>query len=264
MINKNYWLNFNFREDFPLDIDCPMCGQGKLQKAGDFTILETRNTVEINKQKNHAFEIEDLEEKFSGLLSCGYCDDVVALCGTSNPDHDFDEEDPSIEYAYYRRFNPEYFSPPLQIFKLKPEYPSKVKKILEASFSIFFMDNDSCGNKIRISIEALLDELGIDKKKPGTDKIYSLHQRILKYQTVDERNAELMISIKWIGNYGSHDESISRSDLLDAYQMINSILDNLYDNQEKLLQVLVKKINDNQKPASKIITIYNTNSNNQP
>ena len=61
-----------------------------------------------------------------------------------------------------------------------------------------------------------------------------------------------MLSIKWIGNYGSHNDSISRIDLLDAYEMMNAILDELYDNYSNKLKALSKSINDNKKPLSAI------------
>ena len=62
----------------------------------------------------------------------------------------------------------------------------------------------------------------------------------------------MMLSIKWIGNYGSHSFSISKSDLLDAYEMMNAILDDLYDNYAKKLSELSRTINENKKPQSAI------------
>lgn len=262
MIDKEYWLNLNFTQDYSidirkenpmkLDIECPKCGKGKLNKFGKFTICETKDTIELSKQKHMDYDIECLDEKFSGLLKCDFCKDVVAVCGTSNPEHDYDEEDPSIEYSYFRRLNPEYFSPPLKIFKLKLKYPLKVTEILLKSFSLFFIDNDSCGNKIRISVEALLDELGIARKNPVKEESYSLNQRINIYSAVNKYIGDLMHSIRWIGNYGSHENSLTQSDLLDAYIIINHILDYLYDNQENKISELSKSINENKKPASQI------------
>jgi len=252
MIDKNYWLNFHFKDEYPIDVKCPTCVNGKLHILEKFAIRETRDAIELQKQEYFNYDFESIDEKFSGLLVCDFCNDVVAVCGTSNPESDYDPEELSHEHKYYRRFNVEYFSPPINIFPLKYEYPKKIKAILKKSFSLFFMDNDSCGNKIRISVEALLDELGIDRKNPDKDETYSLNQRINIYNAVNKDIGELMHSIRWIGNYGSHENSLSKSDILDAYIMINHMLDYLYDNQENKISELSRSINENKRPASQI------------
>lgn len=251
MIDRNYWLNFHFEDDVQIDIECPTCGKGRLNILDKIAIRQTKDAMEILKQEYFNYDIEFLEEKFSGLLTCDLCKDVVAVCGTSFPDHDNDEEGSPTQY--YKRFNPEYFSPSLIIFKLKPEYPKKVNETLVKSFSLFFVDNESCGNKIRISVEELLNVLEIKRESEVLDKPKKiiLHKRIEQYKKTNPFVGELMLSIKWIGNFGSHD-SLSRSDLLDAYEMLQAILDNVFDNQENKLMKLAKKINDNKRPASKI------------
>lgn len=247
MIDKNYWLYLHFREGKSSDITCPTCGKDKINILGKFTIHQTKNTTELLKQGN--YDMENLEYKFSGLLKCDneYCNDVVAVCGTAVPEL-IDDDPEATKSEYFRCLIPEYFSPPLKIFPLKHEYPARVREILKKSFSLYFVDSDSCGNKIRISVEALLDELGVERKKGE-----SLHNRIKNNKKTGDLIRGMMLSIKWIGNYGSHNDSISRSDLLDAYEMMNAILDDLYDNYAKKLSELSKTINDNEKPLSAII-----------
>jgi len=247
MIDKNYWLYLHFREGKSSDITCPTCGKGKINILGKFTIHQTKNTTELLKQGN--YDMENLDEKFSGLLICDneYCNDVVSVCGTAVPEL-IDENPETSNGEFFRRLIPEYFSPPLKIFPLKYKYPTRVREILENSFSLFFVDSDSCSNKIRISVETLLDELGVGKIKGET-----LHDRIEKNKKTNKRIKGLMLAIKWIGNYGSHNDSVSRSDLLDAYEMIIAILDDLFDNHAKKLSGLSKSINDNKKPPSAII-----------
>jgi len=256
MIDKYYWLYLHFREDKVTDILCPRCGKGRINIIGSFKIQPTKNYYDLKKEEQ--YDIIDLDEKFSGILVCNneYCKDSVAVCGTAFPEpEDYDEE--TVRQQYFRFLNPEYFSPPLNIFPLKTQYPERVNTILKKSFSLFFSDSDACGNKIRTSIEVLLDELDVEKEDNSTDetKKIKLHHRIEQYKKRNIFIGELMLSIKWIGNYGSHQDSISRSDLLDAYEMIQAILDNLYDNHEKKMMEKAKEINENKKPASKIIRL---------
>ncbi len=245
MIDKNYWSYLHFREGKSSDITCPTCGKGKMNILEKFAIQQTRNTLELLQGD---YDIENLDEKFSGLLICDkeYCKEVVAVSGTAIPEL-IDGDPEAITREYFQCLIPEYFSPPLKIFPLKDVYPQRVREILEKSFSLFFVDSDSCGNKIRISVEALLDELGVEWKKGER-----LHDRINNNKKTNDFIRDMLLSIKWIGNYGSHNDSISRSDLLDAYEMMNAILDELYDNYTKKLSALSKRINDNKKPPSAI------------
>jgi len=251
MIDKDYWLNLHLEEGKPSEIICPKCGKGRINILGDFSKRKTKYTIEM--EEHQCFYEEVWEEKFSALLICDkeYCNDVVAVCGTAVPER-IDDDEENSNSCCFECFNPEYFSPALKIFPLKNEYPSEVNKILEKSFSLFFADSDSCGNKIRISVEVLLDELGVEKKKGER-----LDDRIRNNKKTNEYIIELLLSIKWIGNYGSHDDSISKSDLLDAYEMMNAILDDLFDNHAKKLSELSKTINENKMPASKIIRLGN-------
>jgi len=253
MIDKNYWLYLHFREGKPSDITCPTCGTGKIKILKKFTIHQTKNKIELLQHGD--YDTENLDDKFSGLLKCDneYCNDVVAVCGTAAPEL-IDDDPETSNREYFRCLKPEYFSPPLKIIPLKYMYPTRVKEILEKSFALFFVDSDSCGNKIRISVEALLDELHVTKEKDGKRKPYrlSLNERIKEYQRTNMFLGELMLSIKWIGNYGSHNDSILKSDLLDGYEMMYAILDNLYDNQTDKLLKRSRTINFNERPASKI------------
>jgi len=254
IIDKDFWLNLHLREDKSSEITCPACGKGKINISEHLMRFETEKSKKYTKYVSCFGGF--IDKRFSGFLICNNdeCNEIVAVCGSVNAEQSKHNDTEYINQDYIECLLPEYFSPPLNIFPLKQIYPSAVNKLLEKSFSLFFMDNESCGNKIRISVEVLLDELGVRKEKDCKHKTYrlNLNDRIREYQSINMYIGELMLSIKWIGNYGSHNDSISKSDLLDGYEMMCTILDNLYDNQTDKLLKLSRTINIHERPASKI------------
>ena len=259
-IDKHYWTSFHFRKDYIPDIPCPTCHAGRLKKAKDFLTRETRRSREL--QSKVYFDVMDYEEKFLGFLVCDNrsCKENVAVIGKmyAEPDLDnskLDEDGMYLGQLYYTHYQPEYFSPPLEIFNLKKEYPFSVNKALRAAFSLYFTDIESCANKIRIAIELLLDELGINKtyiSKKGKRELIKLNDRIEKYRSKNNEIADLLLSVKWIGNYGSHRESLKKEDLIDAFSFLQTSLDKLYDKSLKKILTLSQTINKKKKPLSKI------------
>jgi hypothetical protein len=59
-----------------------------------------------------------------------------------------------------------------------------------------------------------------------------------------------MMAVKWIGNAGSHAKPVTREDLLDGYEMIEHLLDQIYIQPGKKLASLAKQINRSKKPRS--------------
>lgn len=45
----------------------------------------------------------------------------------------------------------------------------------------------------------------------------------------DPENAEMPLTVKWLGNSGSHAGELTRDDVLDAFDLIDLVLVNLYD-----------------------------------
>lgn len=186
------------------------------------------------------------------------CKEIVAVAGSMYAEPDDPEFNDNGEYLgqpWYTYYRPEFFTPTLEIIPLKKVYPKGVSVVLRNSFSLYFVDVEACANKIRIAIETLLDELGVNRtfiNSRGKREYYKLHKRIEVYKTTNNEIGELMLSVKWIGNFGSHSESLKREDLLDAYVFVQTILDKLYDDKMKTIVKLAKSINKTKKPPSKI------------
>jgi len=57
-----------------------------------------------------------------------------------------------------------------------------------------------------------------------------------------------LLALKWLGNKGSHTENMSKNDVLDAYEILDSVLDELYVGYQKLVDKKVEKIVKSKKP----------------
>ena len=256
-IDRKYWISFYFRKGEIPEIICPTCKEGKLVRNKDFISFETKKSIDL---RDLYFTNEmNYEENFVGFLKCNNknCLDNVSVIGTAFLESDESDYDGSLESKrpsfciYYR---PEYFIPPLEIFRLKKEYPLAINNALRDSFKLFFSDTESSANKIRIVIEILLDILKVPKtfmNSRNKREKYKLHKRIELYKNTNTEIVELLLSVKWIGNYGRHKENLKRDDLIDAYTFLQMVLDKLYDDNSKKILNLAKTINKTKKTASK-------------
>ena len=124
-------------------------------------------------------------------------------------------------------------------------------KIIDESFQLFWVDEASCGNKIRSSIEKLLDLQKITKtikNNRGKRQMLNLHERILKFKTKEPDIANYLLALKWIGNQGSHINTVlTKIELVDAYKILEVSLVDLYDKTRLEVNRLTRKINKDKK-----------------
>lgn len=143
---------------------------------------------------------------------------------------------------------PKYFNPALEIIPV-PNYLNKsIAFCLVESFKLFWIDNSACANKIRIMVEAIMNERKIPKTvlKSGKRSRINLHKRIEKFQIKNQEVGERLIAIKWIGNDGSHEmDVLKREDILNAYEILLECFEKLYNPRPAALLKIVKKINKN-------------------
>lgn len=132
-----------------------------------------------------------------------------------------------------------FFTPALQIIPRRNNYPERIKDELARSFATFFCDPAATGNRIRTLVEVLLDEQGIDKLRqragrktePGRQERIAkipLGERLKLFEASRPDIARMLMSIKLFGNEASHGSGVSSSDVLDAYELLNHVLEDLY------------------------------------
>lgn len=233
---------------------CPTCGKKRLKIKNDtFHHKETKDSE--NAHSDEEWDPELIEYVYSCLLECSNsaCKDVVSSSGVGSLEQEiaYNEDETYSEVYVYENFMPKYFEPHLKIFSQPKNTPTEVIKEIEKSFSLFFSDPPSAANHLRIALENLLTHLKIKRfvTKNGSRKHLPLHQRIKLLPTKFEHVKELFLAIKWLGNAGSHsDKIISVDDVLDAYELMDELLVEIFSSKRKNLKKLAKRINKKKGP----------------
>jgi len=180
--------------------------------------------------------------RFCAILRCNNkdCQESAAITGRGCVKHEY-------EYEYVEYYEPEYCHPPPAIFKIPENTPERVAAEILQSFSIFFSQPNSAGNKIRIAVEILLDCQRVKKttisKKTGKRVKLTLHDRIIAYGKKKNQLSENILAIKWIGNSASHTQGLEVDDIFDAYDLLHHVLNEIYDNKAKHIKKITKARN---------------------
>ncbi len=219
--------------------ECPLCCTGEIQHNKDDYLARTTG-------ESHSLRKTDKSDPsfVKGLLRIDlFCSNkecnevgVMIMDGELDPP----EEGSSTLHMSYA---PAYILPAPSLFKLKNEYPNRINELMKQAFSLFWSDAASCGNKIRIAVEVLLDDQKIENtrkdksgvyllSKKGRPKSIMLQQRLddfKKKSTKGKECAAALGSIKWLGNASSHDGVLIHQDIVfRALMIFSDVLDYLY------------------------------------
>lgn len=191
------------------------------------------------------FDPEWIQYVFTMTLQCtnGRCDARVACIGDGGVEQDYIEGGNGAS-GWFDFFSPKSFVPPLKLLRVTSGTPQVIEDALEESFATFFNAPDASLARIRVALEVLLDELGVDSLS-DKEKPLRLHSRIEK---LPERYLEIKdpaMAVKWLGNEGSHrSHKVRKKHVLEGYEVFSHILNIAYPELQASVSDLVKKIND--------------------
>ena len=159
-------------------------------------------------------------------------------------------------------FYPNFVCPCPDLFTISTACPPQVAAQIRRAFVASWGDYAVCANQVRIALELLLTERGVARYsiKNGRRNLLTLHSRIGKFAASASARtkhlSDLMKAVKWLGNTGSHslgDNSgtLARSDVFDAFDLFQYVLDELYTKKSAQLKSLARQINRRRDPARK-------------
>jgi len=231
---------------------CPTCKKGVLHlKEGTFSSDELAHSKSAH---NHdAWEPEWIEYVYSCLLECSNnsCKETVANSGVGSVDWDIVYDHlGNQEQEWNSYFRPKYFQPHLKLFNYPEAVPSDVTDEIDQSFALFFCNPSSASNHIRIAVEYLLTDLKVKRfERSGRLRPLNLHRRIELIPEKHSNLKELLFAIKWLGNAGSHaNKETSNDDVMDAYEILDVVLNEIYESKHKKATQLAKQINKKKGP----------------
>jgi hypothetical protein len=153
----------------------------------------------------------------------------------------------------WEEFRPLFFSEPPRIILIPDRVPSEIAQDLTNSFQLYWVDPESCANRIRSSVERLLSHFGVRRtaiSKKGKRVLLSLHSRIEVFRANHAGTGDALMAVRWIGNAGSHTQPITREDLLDGYELMEHVLAELFAGRHRRIAQLSRQINRRKRPRS--------------
>lgn len=239
--NRKIWLDWKTRKP------CPTCNIGVLTPPTSTGHLKTETAAskEMNSYGGQYYS----EYVFSVHFKCNNCGETVAISGIMSEENEPRDEEKGIQITIV----PKLFYPSPKIIEIPKSCPSSVSKILNETFSLYWLDLGSCANKIRITIEVLMDEQKVPQTQTTSKGIIdlTLHKRLELFEKSNPSVSKLLMAIKWIGNAGSHFFEIEKEGVLDAYQILEFALEKLYNDREQKVMELSDEINKSKKPIKK-------------
>jgi hypothetical protein len=231
--------------------ECPTCLKGHLLPLKDKVWFE--ETGSSTAAHDHdAWEPDWIFNRFSGFLQCNMpaCAEVVTISGDSPSDfYEYQDEYEHIQELknlfVVKAINPT----PIPIH-LPATVPEVIADAVGVAATLTWSSAEAAGNQIRQAVELFMDDVGIPATTASGARI-TLHNRIDKFAKTDKENGEVLLATKWLGNSGSHPGGLVRDDVLDAFDMLEYVLENRYGTTKKDLMAKVAAINAQKGPVKK-------------
>lgn len=221
---------------------CPSCAHGTLRLIRN--TLRYEETRESQRKHNREdFHDMDIDYAFSAFLECGQCAEKISCCGGGGYDvYYIQDEEGDPKQDYEQVFYPKFFYKPMILYRAPGRCPRPAKDQLHRSFAVFFCDLGAAANHVRQCVEEILTHAGIDARN-AQDQFIHLSRRIELFQQSDQDNAERADALRWIGNFGSHPEALTKNDLFDAYDILEALMEDLYVGHQRSVREMVAQIN---------------------
>lgn len=222
---------------------CTRCNVGRLVAASEsLTIIETEYSKKA--RDDDGWEPDWEVERFSLRFTC-----TNSACG----EHSFAIGETTLEETHDAEFGwvlesvlrPRGFFPAPPLIEIPSDTPADVREQIERSFELFWSDFNSCANRLRVSIEFLLDMLKVSRtgtNKKGDTISLDLNGRIALFAKIEPDHADTLTALRMIGNLGSHGDDVSRDALLDAYEIYEEALADLCGHRKARMAALRNKL----------------------
>ncbi len=231
----------NFCDTTPVPFICPSCKRHTLTIDKD-NFFEHDNAEKLYMEEWFEPDIHS-EIIYTAMYKClnPICERKVSSSGTGRVecDYSFDENGQTFD-GYYKVYKPKQFSPTLFFFEIPESAPTEVIKVVTSAFELVLVSPSAAVNRIRTAIEVILDEKNVDAGGNLFERITVKAKSIPAFDKI--RNH--MNALRILGNAGSHeDSSIKISDAEDTFEIMQTILNELYPTQSKVrLAAKIEKI----------------------
>lgn len=252
-MNRSLWKG-EFPKSGPLPWPCPFCHAAK-PKIIQKTIAEGETRESLLGRDEDAWEPEWIDGRFGFLATCEECKGSISVLGRFRVSDDrYISPSGELVDEWGHHYTPLWFSDAPHIISIPEKTPSDVSDEILASFQVFWGDRFSCANRIRSAVECLLTHERVpktSKNAQGKRSFLSLHRRIEFFAAKQKALADKLMAIKWVGNAGSHSAGLTADDLLDGYEILGFVLEEMFVRKSEHVERLARTINKRRAPRSK-------------
>jgi hypothetical protein len=233
---------------------CPTCANGTLTLVPNS--LVKKETANSRQSYEVLGEPDLITYTFSAWLKCNYgnCGEEVVVAGNGKVvivekeiadlvDEEIEDIQPGPKYGTI--YEPLFCWPMPDMFGLPEKCPPEVQAELRAGFRLFWSDQAASAGRVRVSLERLMDQCGIPRRRKNCKEEYynlTLGRRIEEFSKVEPPAGERLMALKWLGNTGSHQRSVTRDDLLDGFEVLEYSLAELFDQRTARIAELAHQL----------------------
>ena len=225
-----------FTKPFPASswpaIDCQTCGIGQVQViAGKTEYFESAESKKLREGNHENWEPEWINGLFQTQLLCSEssCKSHYLAMGNYRLDQLSRRQPNGAEYQEILVLLAAQPSFPISD-RLPGETPDLVHERIKEAAKVIWLDPNAAGNRLRLAVEELLTDQGIAKYGPkGTTDYIKTDVRIKKFEEVQPEAAELLFAVKWLGNEGSHGDTLTAEDVVLGVQIFHEALKIVYN-----------------------------------
>nr|WP_180166643.1 DUF4145 domain-containing protein [Stenotrophomonas sp. SbOxS2]NYT99499.1 DUF4145 domain-containing protein [Stenotrophomonas sp. SbOxS2] len=239
---RDLWSGTYDKDHFP-SFPCPMCLTGNARL--------NQESIDVKEPAYSAKNREDADwepcwdvERFSLKLTCDdpECGEISVVSGDTSLTECFDEED--NRQVFFAHLHPRAMFPAPVLISIPELAPPEVRENIRLASSLYWMDPSSSANRLRASVEFLLDFLEVPREsmQDGKARRLDLNARIAFYGKVNAEHASSLTALRMVGNLGSHGESVRREALLDAFEIYEYTLEELCGQRKSRIEELRQKL----------------------
>ncbi|MFA0696892.1 DUF4145 domain-containing protein [Vibrio sp. 10N.222.49.C9] len=232
---EHYAVQNEFSKLYSETYRCPNCRSNSLgvdwSSINLWHTRKSQQSMDESREESLAWVEEESELQFVGRLRCE-CGEVVAISGDATYQKEIvDDNGSQIQYLdekYYIR----YFSRAIQSFYAPNKTPSQCVEILEEAFLLFHINPSASGNRLRVLLELVVDDLlGSDG-----DNIKDLNGKIGKLGSKMPDLKYLADLKRKLGNRASHKKGLSHASLTSAFYFMDHLLNRAYGEEFDMLR----------------------------
>ena len=220
---------------------CPHC-EGRLSLTGKVKTHRSATTAWIANQD--WADVSQIEDEFHAVLTCesAECGQVVGMLGTVRYAKDYDEDGRTVTLEV---LEPKSFFPAPALITIPNNTPPSVIHEIRNAFSMAWIDPNVAANRLRVSAEYIMDDFGVPETVSG-QKI-TLDRRISLFGETDmstRTHADTFRALREVGDTRAHGGKVDWTTLLDAFEIFEAALEDLYGERANMVAAAQKRLTD--------------------